>query len=258
MNAPKVLIFDIETSPIEAYVWGMWDQNVNLNQIKTDWKIISFAAKWLDEKKVHQYDLRDGITKSNEHTLLGQLWYLLNEADIVISQNGKSFDVKKVQAKFLEFKFKPTSSFQQIDTKLLAKKHFGFTSNSLEYMSNKFNLKYKKLKHGEFPGQDLWTQCLKGSKRAWNEMAKYNEHDVLATEELYKRMVPYDNTVNFNVYYGDEGARCTCGSTEFIKNGFCYTSTGKYQRFSCKKCGSELKSRQREPGKGPKFVGSKR
>src|SRR5690606_10614258 len=44
---PKVLVFDIETSPIIAHVWSLWDQNVGLNQIMTEWHIMSWSAKWL-------------------------------------------------------------------------------------------------------------------------------------------------------------------------------------------------------------------
>lgn len=238
---PKILIIDIETSPIEAYVWGLWDNNVALNQITKDWKIISWAAKWLDEKKVIQYDLSGGLDESD---ILCKLWWLLNEADIVIGQNSKQFDVKKINARFIEYKMKPPASFQQIDTRLLAKKYFGFTANSLEYMSDKLCDKYKKLKHKKFPGMELWTECLKGNKKAWKAMAEYNIFDVLATEELYKKLAPWGVGINFNVYYGDEDAQCTCGSTEFRKNGYAYSATGKFQRFECKKCGAELKSRQ--------------
>src|SRR5688500_19264039 len=46
-TAPKVLIFDIETAPIEAYVWDIWNQNVSLEQIKEDWAVLSWSAKWL-------------------------------------------------------------------------------------------------------------------------------------------------------------------------------------------------------------------
>lgn len=241
MSKPKILILDIETSPIEAYVWGLWDNNVALNQIKKDWKIMSFAAKWLGNKNVVQLDVGG---KLNEGEILAELWLLLDEADIVVGQNSKQFDIKKINARFIQHKMRPPSSFQQIDTKLLAKKHFGFTSNSLEYMSDKLCKKYKKLKHKKFPGMELWTECLKGNKKAWKAMAEYNIFDVLATEELYKKLAPWGTGINFNVYYGDEDARCTCGSTEFSKNGYAYTSVGKYQRFECKKCGAELKSRQ--------------
>jgi len=237
---PKILIVDIETSPIEAYVWGLWDNNVSLNQIVKDWQIISFAAKWLDEKEVIQVD----VSRQTERRLLNHLWQLLDEADIVIGQNSKQFDIKKINARFIQHKMTPPSSFQQIDTKLLAKKYFGFTSNSLEYMSDKLCKKYKKLKHKKFPGMELWTECLKGNKAAWKAMAEYNIFDVLATEELYKKLAPWGTGINFNVYYGDEDAKCTCGSTDFRKNGYMYTSVGKFQRYYCKKCGAELRTRQ--------------
>lgn len=240
MKGPKILILDIETSPIQAYVWGLYDQNVSLNQIKKDWGIISWAAKWLHEKDVMQMDVRE----KSEFFILRGIRTLMDEADIIITQNGKDFDIKKLNSRFIQKGVRPPSSYQQIDTKRLAKKHFGFTSNSLEYMSERLCKKYRKLKHKEFPGMELWTECLKGNKRAWDAMATYNKFDVLATEELYKKLIPYDNSINFNVYYGKDYAVCTCGSTSFSNNGYSYTSTGKYQRFECKKCGSELKARQ--------------
>lgn len=234
---PRILTVDIETSPIEAYVWGLYDQNVGLNQVKKDWQIISWAAKWLDQKKVIQFDTRS----LSEVCILEKLQYLLSQADIVVTQNGKSFDIKKINARFLHYDITPTNSFRQIDTKILAKRYFGFTSNSLEYMSKKFNAKYKKLKHDKFPGMELWVECLKGNKSAWNEMAKYNKYDVLATEELYKRLIPFDNSINFTVYYPKNEAVCSCGSTEFRKDGFRFTNSGKYQQYECIKCYAKKK-----------------
>jgi hypothetical protein len=51
-TGPRVLTLDIETAPLESYTWGIWDQNIGLNQIKSEWTILSFSAKWLGEKKV--------------------------------------------------------------------------------------------------------------------------------------------------------------------------------------------------------------
>ena len=42
----KILIIDIETSPIMGKVWSLWKQNVSLDQIEEDWYIMSYAAKW--------------------------------------------------------------------------------------------------------------------------------------------------------------------------------------------------------------------
>jgi DNA-directed RNA polymerase subunit RPC12/RpoP len=138
----------------------------------------------------------------------------------------------------------PPSSFKQIDTLRLARKIFGFTSNKLEYMTNKLCLKYKKLKVKKFPGFDLWSECLNGNLEAWKEMERYNKMDVLSLEELYKKLIPWETSINFNLYSRDNVTRCTCGSTAFLKNGFFYSAAGKFQRYYCGACGAEIRDKQ--------------
>lgn len=243
-EGPKVLLLDIETCPVLGYVWALWDQNVSVNQIKTDWSILSWSAKWLGEKEIMYADQRHAKNIENDAKMLKGIYNLLDEADVVITQNGRQFDQKKLFARFVINGFMPPSSFKHIDTKLLAKKHFGFTSASLEYMSEKLCLKYKKLRHEKFAGFELWKQCLAGNKAAWREMEKYNKHDVLALEELYTKLVPWDSSVNFSLYTDAEDNVCKCGGEHFVKNGFFYTSVGKYQRYKCVECGAETRSRE--------------
>ncbi len=245
-QGPRVLLFDIETAPILGYVWRLWDQTVALNQIQSDWYCLSWAAKWLDEppSKVLYADQRDAPDMENDKAILKKLWKLLDEADIVITQNGKSFDQKKIQARFLMHGFQPPSTYKHIDTKLLASKHFGFTSNKLEYMTDKLCKKYKKLKRTKFPGFELWRECLARNPEAWKEMEKYNKYDVLSLEELYKILIPWDDQINFSMYTEEEVHICKCGSREFKKQGWHYTSAGKYQRYRCKQCGAETRDRK--------------
>ena len=146
-------------------------------------------------------------------------------------------------ARFVEHKLGPTSSFKHIDTKLVAQKHFDFPSYKLEYMTNKFCVKYKKLKHKEFPGHEMWTECLKGNVKAWDEMEVYNKHDVLSLEELYYVLIPWDSTINLNLFHDREEHVCHCGCKEHRKNGFYYSNMGKFQRYECKDCGAETRSR---------------
>lgn len=226
-----------------GYVWGLWDNNVALNQIHTDWYILSWAAKWLGAEDVMYMDSRGAKNIENDKPLLKRLWQLLDEADIVVTQNGKKFDQKKVFARFVLNGMQPPSSFKHIDTLLLAKKHFAFTSNKLEYMTEKLNKKYKKLKHKKFPGFELWSACLAGKPAAWKEMEKYNRHDVLALEELYRILQPWDSTVNFNLYNDGTEHVCKCGSTDHKKQGWFYTQVSKFQRYRCYECGAETRDR---------------
>lgn len=238
-TAPRVLLLDIETKPIRAFVWQVWDVNVALNQIEEDWSILSYAAKWLNEpeSKMFYEDVRKEKDYCNDKKIMQGIWDLLDEADIIITQNGKSFDEKRLNSRFLTHGMPKPSSYRHIDTKRLAKKHFHFTSFGLDYMSSLLCKKYKKLKHAKFPGQALWTECLKGNKEAWNEMEVYNKHDVLTLEELYNVMAPWDTSINFNVFTPDAEHACSCGSTKFRNKGYAYTQTGMFRRFSCLKCG---------------------
>ena len=241
-SSPKVLIFDIETAPIIAHVWGLWENNVGLNQIQADWHILSWSAKWLSDgpDKVMYQDQRGVKNIADDSKILKGIWDLLDEADIVITQNGKRFDQKKLNARFILSGFPPPSSFRHIDTQEIAKRHFAFTSNKLAYMTDKLCVKYKKqVNHGKFSGHELWTECLKDNMEAWKEMEHYNKYDVLSLEELYHKLIVWDSRINFNVYTDNLDVVCKCGSKDFMKNGFYYTNTSKFQKYRCKSCGSE-------------------
>lgn len=237
-EGPKVLFIDIETKPILAWVWGLFDQNIALNQIKEDWCIISWAAKWADSDEVMQHDLRKGINDKNEKKMLEEIQKLMCEADFIIGQNSKAFDVKKLNERFLKYDIAPPSPYRQIDTYVLSKKHFAPTSHKLEYRSKNLNKKFKKMDHSKFPGFTLWSACTAGNQDAWKEMALYNIFDVKATEEYYNIIKKWDNTLNFNVYTDDLTNKCNCGSPRLQKRGFGHTNTGKFQRFQCTSCGT--------------------
>lgn len=239
VQRPRVLLFDIETAPIIAYAWGLYDQNIGLNQIKSDWHVLSWSAKWLGEKKIMYADQRKAKRIEDDKKILFQIWKLLDEADVVITQNGIKFDVKKLNARFIYHGFQPPSSFRHIDTLRLAKKHFGFTSNKLEYLSKTLKTKTQKLTQRKFGGFDLWRECLAKNMEAWREMEKYNKADVITLEQVYKKLIPWDSSINFNIYTDDHVHTCKCGSTSFKKRGFFYTNLGKFQRYKCNQCGAE-------------------
>lgn len=245
MTKPRILVYDIETAPILGYVWGLWENTLGLNQVKSDWYILAWAAKWLDDppSKIMYQDQRKAKNIEDDKELLKGIWKLLDEADIVVTQNGKNFDEKKLNARFVLNGMPPPSSYKHIDTRQIAKRKFAFTSSKLEYMTSRLNKKYVKQSHKSFPGFELWTECLKGNKKAWKEMEKYNKYDVLSLEELYKKLQPWDNSINFSPYYDTKELVCACGSKKFVANGFFYSAHGKSQRYRCSKCGREAKQR---------------
>lgn len=236
---PKILFIDIETKPILAHVWRLFDQNVGLNQIQEDWSILSYCAKWKGSDEVIYEDLQGSEDFEDDSKLLGNLWKLMNEADIIVGQNSKRFDVKKINARLVLNGYPKPSTFRQIDTLNIAKAQFGFTSNKLQYMTDQLCTKYKKLEHGKFAGHLLWSECMKNNPEAWAEMKLYNINDVLSLEELYDILSSWDNTLpNFDVYVDEILDRSV-----WEEDGFHYSNVGKYKRYRNKVTGVQRRSR---------------
>ena len=237
MSKPKILIYDIETAPMLGYVWSLWDNNVALNQLAKDWHVMSWAAKWLDDNDVYYEDQRDAKNIENDKAILKPLHKMLTEADATVTHNGISFDAKKLNARFFKHGMPPIGKKIDIDTKRLASKKFGFTSNKLEYLTHNF-CETKKLKRQKYAGFELWKECLAGNPEAWDEMADYNIADVLSLEELYLKMAPWDERLNYQLFSDNENtSRCGHGTHNLVKKGFSFTGSGKYQKYQCKKCG---------------------
>lgn len=238
-KGPRILLYDIETSPIIAHMWSMWQQGFGLNQIESDWFIMSFAAKWLGEDEIFYFDQSQAEDIEDDRELLGNLWELLNECDFAIGHNIKRFDTRKANARFLLNGFPKPSSYRQIDTLEIAKQQFGLTSNKLEFLTDKLCSNTKKSKHQKYPGHTLWSECLKGNQEAWREMRAYNTDDVLSLEELYNLLSSWDSKLpNFDVYVDD-----VLDMSLWEKDGFVYTNSGKYQRYRNKQTGQQRRSR---------------
>lgn len=185
-DIPKVLLLDIETKPKKFWAWGVWQQNLHQNMMIEDGAILSWSAKWINDDKIMYKDQR-GNEKNlmDDKELLKPLAKLMSEADIIIWQNGDSFDCGEINNRIAEHNLPIPDEYKTIDTRKLAKKYLRIPWYSLSYMTERFNKRYKKQSHKDFPGFNLWDECIKGNRKAWNSMKKYNEFDVLSMEELF-------------------------------------------------------------------------
>lgn len=232
---PKILAFDIETAPLLVHVFQLFGNDaIGLNQIKDDSFILSFAAKFLDEDKIYYFDNRTGKDKSNDKKIIMQAYELFKKADILLGHNIDRFDIKKMNARFILYGLDPLPRIQTIDTLKIAKRYFSFTSNKLEYLA-KFLGCTPKSSHQKFTGINLWVECLKNNKEAYDELRLYNEQDVLTQIEVYQKLARYDESINFQAF--TQQVTCICGSTAFYKDGMKYNKQGKFQRYRCEQCG---------------------
>jgi len=225
----KILGFDIETFPNEVWTWGIWQQNVGLNQIKNPGCMASWSAKFFGEDEIYYSSLNLTDTASMHQGLHD----LLSEADVVVTYNGKKFDVPWAQAGFVTQGLPPPRPFKHIDLLSVVRKNFKFPSYKLEYVVKALGIG-EKMSNSGF---ELWRKCMEGDKEAWAEMEKYNIHDTVLLEALYDRVLPYiNNHPNRSLI---DGLVCpSCGSAHYKKEGFAMNKAGMYQQYSCKDCGS--------------------
>lgn len=179
----RTLILDIETSPNLADVWGLWDQNIGLPQLRESGHLMCFAAKWYGERQVQFYS-------DHEHGTEGMLqaaWDLINEADAIVHFNGRAFDMKWFRTEFVRQGWTRTLGYHEIDLCAIVKREFKFPSNKLQYVAGELLGEGKETTGGH----QLWVDCMAGDEKAWARMKRYNVGDVKLTERLYDRLRPW-------------------------------------------------------------------
>ena len=241
----KILVYDIETAPLLAYVWRLWKQNVNHKNgmlQSRSWFMLTWSAKWLFEDKVMCGKLTgEEALKQDDKRIVKSLWDLFNEADIIVAHNGRKFDNRQMNARFLFHQIPPPTPYQTIDTLQHSKKKFDIPSHSLEFIGNFMGLGGK-IDTGGF---SLWEKCMKGEQSALDEMEKYNIKDVLLLEEVYLRLRPFINPhPNIGLFIKENVQSCpSCGSEYLDWNGTYSTYANSFDSFRCKSCGSIGRSR---------------
>jgi len=243
-TSARVLVLDIETAPIRAFVWGIWNQNVSLNQIQSDWFCLTWAAKWLFEDKVYSAKITPKeVLKQDDKRIIQGIWKLVNQADIVIAHNGEKFDIPKLNSRFILNGLQPPLPYQQIDTLKHIRRQFGFTSNKLDYVNKLLNLERKT----DTGGFELWEKCMAGNQEALNLMESYNVNDVRILEETYLHIRAWIKPhPNMGLFILDEGQhRCpSCGSDEMKEMGKnYYTTASVYESMRCGNCGATARKR---------------
>lgn len=233
----KLLLLDIETAPNLCATWGLYDQNVALDQLLEPGYTLCWAAKWHGEKEVMFSSVRDGRKK-----MVRRIHALMNEADAICHYNGNKFDVPTLNKEFLLIDMKPPAPSKQIDLLITARRRFKLASNKLDFVAQQLGLG-SKTKH---KGMGLWLGCMNGKTEDWDVMETYNKQDVLLLEKVYDRLLPWIQA-HPNRSVMDDIECCTrCGSTNFQARGRQVSSAGTYTRFQCMDCGGWFRAVRRE------------
>lgn len=239
----KILYCDIENSPNVADVWGLWDQNVGLSQLRESSRIIGVGYRWSTQKRTTFASIYDKETGDllDGREMLVQIRDLYDEADIVVTYNGNSFDNKHLNAAWAVADIAPPSPIISIDLYRIVRQNFKFPSNKLDYVASKLIGDHKIANAGHM----LWRQCLDADidpdvrRKAWATMARYCRKDVDLLVPLHKKLTPYlPASINVSVIGSRPDTNCCpkCGSENVQSRGFFYTRTRAYRRYRCMDC----------------------
>lgn len=241
----KILLCDIETAPNLAYCWGLWEQNISYDKIVDSSYILCWAAKWFGEDKV----MFDSVHKSSEKKMLKGIHNLLDEADIVVTYNGKSFDLPTLNRDFLVHDMAPPAPYKNIDLLKVSRSTFRFQSHKLDNVMKALDLGGK-VKHDGF---QLWVDCMGHKAEAWKKMEEYNKGDVTGLEKVYKAFRPW---IKNHPNGAQDGRPCcpTCEAEALVKRGTERSKTTAYVKYQCKECGAWSRSAKRDPKGGKATV----
>jgi hypothetical protein len=239
----KILGLDIETAPNTAFVWNIWKENIPLARIIETSRVMCFAARWYsdpeDESPIEFFSEQGG--KRKHKAMVDQAWHFLDEADVVVHYNGKSFDVPTLNREFLVQGYAPPAPFKQVDLYRTVRAKFKFTSNKMDHILDELGLAQK-----ESTTFELWRDCMNGVAEAWALMERYNRGDVDRTEALYRWLLPWISNHPNHALYQDTVERPTCprcGSTHIQYRGKLHTQVLSYRRFQCQDCGGWSQAR---------------
>jgi DNA polymerase elongation subunit (family B) len=226
----KILFLDIETSPNLAYVWGLFKQNISINQIEESTEMLCFGARWYGEKRV----TFKSVHHDGKEAMLKEVHRLLDEADVLVGWNSKAFDSKHLKRELLQAGMLPPSPYKEMDLMLAVKSQFKFPSNKLDYVAQTLGVGAK-VQHSGF---ELWRKCMAGDNKAWTEMKKYQIQDVNLLIDLYEILKPWiPGHPNRALHDGLEEGCLVCASKHLQRRGVARSTSGTYQRFQCQDCG---------------------
>ena len=254
VDLPKILILDIETTPMGIWTWSLGKQYVGHHAIMKDkngkmmdWNLLSWSAKWLYDDKVLSDVLAPREARArNDKRIMKSVWKLLNEADVVIAHNGDRFDLRKINARFIANHIKAPLPFKTIDTLKQARKEFAFSSHKQDFIT-----KFLKLEEKLDTDFQLWIDCMSGNEKALKRMEEYNRTDVVGLEDMYLRLRPYMRSHPNMAVMVDDDCCTVCGSDKLkASKKFYYTGSSKFRLYNCQSCNSPyIRSKNSEVSK---------
>lgn len=255
-----ILTFDIETKLKEFLSFSCGETVLRHTQLTErsalQHNIICIAAKWYHKKEVMLFTGPNAVEEFDKEA---------RKADVCLGKNNHRFDNKYINTERMMRGLKPYPEWMDTseDLERQLRRNFNFTSQSLDYISKLFGFGGKeKMEFSDWRdihNYELLTDIDKASticsvdlnatskvlfnasvrqvtvkgKAALKKMYHYNKKDVLDTENVLIKVLPYIKLKKNASTHGG-GKDCTvCGSKLIVATKIITLGTTKYQQFDC-------------------------
>lgn len=251
IKEPKILFYDIETAPLQAWIWKTGEQYIRHGQLVAgydEYNIICIAYAWDDDKpaKVMKWDVETQDCSS----LIERFDAIVKQADVIIGKNSDRFDNKHINTQRWLKSLPPFPDWVDCrdDVEKQLRKYFILPSYSLDYVSQQLGLGGK----DKMEFQDWIDIMERNDKKKLAKMMEYNKKDVEDTRAVYRSIKPYIKPKFSMATWLNDFVCVGCGSSRLSKNGTRVSGKTRYQRYLCQDCGMSAKAplnKNNEPGK---------
>lgn len=223
MREPKIMLFDIEASSLEASFGHT----------------LCFGYKYLGAKRAKVLSLADfntpGPGKEPDANLLPKVHDLLtNRADIIITYYGKEYDRKFLNTRMLMVGLAPLPplSSEHIDLYFTARGNLKLHSNRLQAVSEALGCPMSKTP----VRADTWRLAQRGDPKAMAYVVKHCRLDVDILEWCYMKLRPFVR--QHPPRSADRGACRVCAGTSWENLGTRFRYGQQDRRLRCRGCGA--------------------
>lgn len=215
----KILLFDLET-------FGM--------DFRADAGFILCASyQWFGSEKIYTIHNFNSKEVWNDKIICKKMKEVIEEADMIVTWNGKDFDVRFLQTRMLKHRLGYLPPIPHEDGVLTARRTLKM-GRSLENVGNFFELHEKKHKLSI----DVWIKAALGEKISKNLLVERCESDVRLLNEAYKLIGPLSKVhPNVNLMDKDTSGCPFCGSKNIYKKGSLMALRHYRIRYHCQQCG---------------------
>lgn len=233
MKKKKILFYDIETTPILAYVWRFGKQRVGPNQVQSGRPmndIICITYCWNDDKPAKAIGW--GYKEQDSSKVIKEFDKLVEKADVTIGKNNKRFDEKHINTQRLLHGLDPLPDWilYSDDLERHMRRHFALPSYSLDYFSHLLGL------GGKISMQfSDWIDIVEQKNRAsYTKMLEYGKKDIEDTRAIWNHCEKHFLKSATDFHTSPSEPICTrCGCPRLNKLDTRQSGTTTWVRYRC-------------------------